>query len=139
MKIGIVTQSYHPRPGGVTENVYHTALKLTERGHDVTVITSGRWARSSNGRSPDEETEGVGDDRVRVLRLGRNVLVPVNGAHSNVALGMGLSRSLKRILHAESFDLLHTHNPVAPTLPLLNDELILAVGAVVVPRHAGRA
>ena len=29
--------------------------------------------------------------------------------------------------------------PVAPVLPLVNDELVLAVGAVVVPQHLARA
>ena len=40
MKIGIVSQSYYPRYGGVTEHVHHTALELRRRGHEVTIITS---------------------------------------------------------------------------------------------------
>ena len=28
MKIGIVSQSYYPRYGGVTEHVHHTAVEL---------------------------------------------------------------------------------------------------------------
>ncbi len=40
MKIGIVTQSYYPRFGGVTEHVHATAMELVRRGHDVRVITA---------------------------------------------------------------------------------------------------
>ena len=40
MRIGIVTQSYYPRYGGVTENAHNTAVELRRRGHEVTIITS---------------------------------------------------------------------------------------------------
>ena len=39
MKLALVTQSYYPRYGGVTEHVAHTARELRARGHEVTVVT----------------------------------------------------------------------------------------------------
>ncbi len=104
MKVVHVTQSYYPRPGGVTAHVHHVACELRRRGHDVTIITSHA---GSNG----EEYEGV-------IRLGRNVLVPMNGAWVNTTIGWTLHRDLSRILHALRPDVIHTHCPLAPTLPL---------------------
>ena len=40
MKIALVSQSYYPRFGGVTEHVAHTASELRTRGHEVTVVTT---------------------------------------------------------------------------------------------------
>jgi phosphatidylinositol alpha-mannosyltransferase len=104
MRIALVTQSYYPRPGGVTEHVYHTARELRRLGHDVTVVTSR-----------------VGGDASEpgVVRVGRNILVPFNGAWVNVAVGTRLARDLERVFDAIQPDVIHAHCPLAPTLPLL--------------------
>jgi len=107
VRIGIVTQSYYPRYGGVTEHVHNTALELRRRGHDVTIVT---------GRFRDRrETEPA----LGVERVGTNVLVPFNQAFVDLTVGFGLRRRMRRLLRAGRFDLLHIHNPNAPTLPLL--------------------
>ena len=106
MRIGIVSQSYYPRYGGVTEHVHNTALELGRRGHEVTIIT-GRF------RPGGERLQAA-----EIRRVGHNVLVPFNRAFVDVTLGVGLRRQLRRLLRAESFDLLHIHNPNAPTLPV---------------------
>jgi phosphatidyl-myo-inositol alpha-mannosyltransferase len=106
VKIAIVTQSYYPRPGGVTEVAHASALELRKRGHDVTIITT-----HFDGREP--ETRGT-------IRVGRNVLVPVNGAWVNMTIGTGLRGQLSRIFRREAFDIVHTHCPLVPTLPLLS-------------------
>ena len=59
VKIGIVSQSYYPRYGGVTEHVHHTAVELRRRGHEVTIITS-RFRRGE----PSTQT-GVGAHRLQ--------------------------------------------------------------------------
>jgi phosphatidylinositol alpha-mannosyltransferase len=105
LKIGIVTQSYYPFFGGVTEHVHHVALALERRGHAVTIITGGA-GRDEPG-SP-----------LRVLRTGRTVLVPSNGARATVTLGFGLRRWLRRVLRAEDFDIVNCQCALAPTLPL---------------------
>ena len=104
MKIAIVSQSYYPRTGGVTENVHHTAVELRNRGHDVTVVTT---------RYGDEPVERG------VERIGRNVLVPINGAWVNMTVGSNLYRDLKRVFATLDPDVIHTHNALTPTLPLL--------------------
>lgn len=105
MRIAIVTQSYYPKPGGVTEVAHHTAELLMEKGHYVKIITT-RY----NGREPEDEN---------VIRIGRNLLVPVNGAWVNVTAGIGLTKRLARIFDEENFDIIQTHCALVPTLPLL--------------------
>jgi phosphatidylinositol alpha-mannosyltransferase len=106
VKIGIVSQSYYPRFGGVTEHVHHTAVELRKRGHDVLIITS------HFGRG--ETTNGNG-----VARIGHNLLIPFNGAFVDLAVGLRLEQQLRSLLRTWEFDVLHTHAPLVPTLPLM--------------------
>jgi len=106
VKIGIVSQSYYPRPGGVTEVAHFSALELRKLGHDVTIITT--------------HYSGVERPEAGVIRIGRNVLVPVNGAWVNMTVGLGLRAELERIFERERFDIIHAHCPLVPTLPLLS-------------------
>jgi phosphatidylinositol alpha-mannosyltransferase len=108
VKIGIVTQSYYPRPGGVTEVAHFSAKELRRLGHDVTIITT--------------RYDGSERDEPGVVRIGRNVLVPVNGAWVNMTVGARLRGELRRIFERERFDVIHTHCPLVPTLPLLTLE-----------------
>ncbi len=105
MNIGIVSQSYYPRPGGVTEAVHYTARELRSRGHRVTIITT-RYGRDC------QPCEGV-------IRIGRNALVPVNGAWVNVTLGFNLKGQMERIFRRENFHIIQTHCPLVPSLPLV--------------------
>lgn len=105
LRIAVVSQAYHPAVGGVTEHVDATVRVLRDRGHEVTVITS-RFARG------EREEPGV-------LRIGRNVVIPYNGAENNMTVGMGLPRRLAGILERGRFDVIHTHCPLSPVLPLL--------------------
>ena len=105
MRIGIVTQSYYPRFGGVTEHVHATATELVRRGHDVRVITA--------------RFDGARDAGLRVERIGRNVLIPYNRAYVDYTVGWNLKGQLKALFRRHAFDLVHTHCPAAPSLPLL--------------------
>ena len=115
LKIGILSQAYHPAVGGVTEHVDATASALRERGHDVAIIT----ARFADREYPAHEQNGANGHERRVYRIGWNVAVPYNGAENNVTFGFGLREKLEEILAEERFDLLHVHCPVSPVLPLL--------------------
>jgi len=86
VRIGIVSQSYYPRFGGVTEHVHYSAAALRRRGHEVTIITGGgRAAR-----------EGPGPPGVE--RLGHSVLIPFNRAFVDLTVGFGLRRRMRRLL-----------------------------------------
>ncbi|HSQ60032.1 MAG TPA: glycosyltransferase family 4 protein [Acidobacteriota bacterium] len=108
--IAIVTQAYHPSVGGVTEHVAGTARALRARGNRVTIITSGDGRNGNGATEPD------------VVRLGRNLVVPFNGAENNVTVGRGLRRSLEALLGPAArgrFDVAHVHCPLSPVLPML--------------------
>ena len=111
MKIGIVSQSYYPRYGGVTEHVHHTALELRRRGHDVTIITS-KFRQGEAGIAGVE-------------RIGHNVLVPFNRAFVDLTVGWSLRRDLERVFQRHDFDVLHVHCPTAPSIPVLAIESAL--------------
>lgn len=106
MKIGIVSQSYYPRYGGVTEHVHALAAELRRRGHEVTIITSF-FRRGEKGF------------RDGVLRIGWNILVPFNRAFVDFAIGISLKRQLKQAIRDLDLDVVHVHCPTAPTLPIM--------------------
>ncbi len=110
LKIGILSQAYHPAVGGVTEHVDATAHALRARGHDVAVIT---------GHYSERESRGLTENGYPVHRIGRNLAVPYNGAENNLTIGIGLRRKLEELFERERFDLLHLHCPLSPFLPLL--------------------
>jgi phosphatidylinositol alpha-mannosyltransferase len=105
MRIGIVSQSYYPRYGGVTEHVHALAHELRRRGHEVTIITSF-FRRGEKGF-----VDGV-------LRIGWNILVPFNRAFVDFAIGVSLKRQLRRAIRTLDLDIVHVHCPTAPTLPI---------------------
>ena len=113
MRIAMVTQSYYPHLGGVTEHVHHLSTHLRRLGHRVTVITAGPARSDDNG----------------TIRMGRNAVFPINGAMVNVTVGLGLKRRLAAIFR-QDFDLIHIHCPLEPTLPLA---ALMAVGEAASP------
>ena len=115
LRIAIVSQAFHPAVGGVTEHVVGTARALRARGHRVTIITS-----RFDGPDADDTRDGLD-----VVRLGRNLVVPYNGAESNLTLGWNLGARLDRLFAPggiPAFDVVHIHCPVSPLLPLLANE-----------------
>jgi len=105
LKIGIVTPTYHPYPGGVPEHVYHTCVELGRVGHEVRVLTT----HFGRGTAPNEE---------QVIRIGRSIPVPANGSICPVAVDVRMRAKVRRTLRAERFDVLHLHEPLMPTLCL---------------------
>jgi phosphatidylinositol alpha-mannosyltransferase len=102
MRIAMVTQSYYPRLGGVTEHVHCLSKALRSLGHQVTVITSG----------PPADVEDS------TVRIGRNALFPINGAMVNVTVGFNLGKRLRKEFSNGVFDVIHIQCPLEPTLPL---------------------
>ncbi|MFC1800410.1 glycosyltransferase family 4 protein [Candidatus Eisenbacteria bacterium] len=102
MKIAMVTQSYYPRVGGVSEHVHYLSAALRRLGHEVAVITSGP------GTSRDRDT----------IRIGRNTVFPINGAMVNVTVGLRLRKQIRQTITDGDYDLVHIHCPLEPTFPL---------------------
>ena len=105
MRIGIVSQSYYPRYGGVTEHVHALAVELRRRGHEVTILTS-HFRKGETG------------DAHLVRRIGYNILVPFNRAFVDFTVGFSLKGQLKRAIRELDLDVVHVHCPSAPTLPV---------------------
>src|SRR5512141_3098134 len=111
LRIAIVSQAYHPAVGGVTEHVDGTSRALRARGHEVTIVTS-RFADS--GAAAAEARDGV-----RVARLGRNVVVPFNGAENNLTLGWNLQTTMRALytpLGRSRFDVIYVILPLSTIL-----------------------
>ncbi len=107
LRVGIVSASYYPILGGVSEQVHGLAVGLARRGHDVTILT-GHCRMDSEERTP----RGV-----EVERLGRTFLLPINGGRTALALSPRLEAELSDRIEGR-FDLLHIHAPYEPGLPL---------------------
>lgn len=104
MKIGIVTQTYYPYPGGVTEHVHSTYMVLRRLGNDVKIITT-----SYGGGAKEDEGEDI-------IRIGRAIPVLANGSVCPVVVSPGIAGEFRQILRAERFDILHVHEPLMPFL-----------------------
>jgi phosphatidylinositol alpha-mannosyltransferase len=122
MRVAVVAQPYYPQAGGVSEHVHHTALELRRLGHDVDVVTS-------RFRTHRESGDGV-------LRIGRNILLPHLGALANVNAGWNLGKEMEAIYRRADYDVVHVHEPLSPTLPLVAIERAPAHAVVVGTFHA---
>ena len=110
MKIAQVSEFFAPWAGGVSEHVLHLTRELRALGHEVHVLTS----RHRRGGAPvDAQIEPA------THRFGWSVRFPYNGGLANVTYSPGLPRRLDAVLAREGYDIVHIHNPVTPTLPLL--------------------
>lgn len=128
-RIAIVSQSYYPVIGGVSEHVHYQAMELLRRGHDVTIVTGpiGRdplrstrrrsfWSLptdSSFGSELIRQLEAAGG---RIRRVGRTRTIVWNGRTVTTVGEPGLGRELSR-MDPEEFDLVHVHAPFEPFLP----------------------
>jgi phosphatidylinositol alpha-mannosyltransferase len=104
MKIGIVCPYTWAVPGGVQQHVRDLAEALIELGHIVSVI------------SPADEDTPLPD---YVVSAGRAVPVPYNGSVARLAFGFLSASRVRRWVKEGNFDVLHVHEPAAPSLGLL--------------------
>ena len=119
MRIGMVCPYTWEVPGGVREHVSGLAEALMELGHQVSVIAP------------------ADDDAVLpsyVVPAGRAVPVPYNGSVARLSFGFLSASRVRRWLKDGEFDVLHVHEPAAPSLSLL--ACWVADGPIVATMHA---
>jgi phosphatidyl-myo-inositol alpha-mannosyltransferase len=119
MRIGMVCPYTWEVPGGVREHVSGLAEALMELGHHVSVIAP------------------ADDDAVLppyVVPVGRAVPVPYNGSVARLSFGFLSASRVRRWLKDGDFDVLHVHEPAAPSLSLL--ACWVADGPIVATMHA---
>jgi phosphatidylinositol alpha-mannosyltransferase len=118
MRVGLVSPYSFDTPGGVQAHVRDLAETLLELGHEVSVLT------------PAERED---DLPPYVVSAGRAVPVPYNGSVSRLAFGPLSTVRVRRWLKDGEFDVLHVHEPVAPSISLL--AVMAAKGPVVATFH----
>jgi phosphatidylinositol alpha-mannosyltransferase len=104
MKIGMVCPYTWDVPGGVQQHIRDLAETLIELGHTVSVI------------SPADEDTPLPD---YVVPAGRAMPVPYNGSVARLAFGFLSASRVRRWVKEGGFDVLHVHEPTAPSLSLL--------------------
>ena len=119
MRVGIVCPYAWDVPGGVREHVSGLAEALMDLGHEVSVIAP------------------ADDDAILppyVVPAGRAVPVPYNGSIARLSFGFLSAGRVRRWLRDGNFDVLHVHEPAAPSLSLL--ACWVADGPIVATMHA---
>ncbi|HEY2195682.1 MAG TPA: glycosyltransferase family 4 protein [Actinomycetospora sp.] len=118
MRVGIVCPYSLDVAGGVQAHVLDLARALERLGHHVDVL------------APASAATPVPDF---VARAGRAVGVPYNGSVARLTFGPVSMHRVRRWLRAGAFDVLHLHEPTAPSLSML--ALAVADGPVVATFH----
>jgi len=116
MRIALVSPYSWTYPGGVTRHIEALAGQFFAAGHDVRVFApydppDRLSARMHRGARP--EARELPD---WLIPLGRTIGVKSNGAVSNLPHTPYAITTLRRELRAGGFDVIHTHEPVAPVV-----------------------
>jgi phosphatidylinositol alpha-mannosyltransferase len=104
VKIGLVCPYVWDVPGGVQAHVRDLAETLIALGHQVSVLT------------PAEDDTAL---PAYCVGAGRAVPIPYNGSVARLLLGPVSAGRTRRWLRGGEFDLIHVHEPVAPSVALL--------------------
>ena len=118
MRIGMVCPYSFDVHGGVQAHVLQLAGVMRERGHEVSVLAPA----SKHVELPDF-----------VVSAGKAVPIPYNGSVARLRFGPATHRKVKKWLADGDFDVLHLHEPNAPSLSLL--ALMIADGPIVATFH----
>lgn len=103
VKIALVTPYDFSYPGGVTEHTAALAAGLQQRGHSVQILAaySGYESRTPPG--------------LRVVTR-RVTTVPIAGTVARVGLSPLTYLTIRQILRAEAFDVIHLQEPLTPSI-----------------------
>ena len=104
IRIGIVCPYSLDVPGGVQEHVKDLAEALIDLGHVVSVL------------APADDDDTLPE---YVVPAGRAIAVPYNGSVARLAFGPLSANRVRRWIKDGNFDVLHVHEPAAPSLSLL--------------------
>jgi len=103
-RVGIVCPYAWDVPGGVRSHVADLALTLMARGFDVSVL------------APVEDPDTLPD---YVFDGGRPTAVSYNGSVARMSFGVRATRRVRQWIREGNFDVVHIHEPVAPSSSLL--------------------
>lgn len=120
MRIGMVCPYSFDVPGGVQSHVLQLATVFRDAGHEVSVLAPA--SPEAGDSLPDFVVSG-----------GRAVPIPYNGSVARLRFGPATHRKVKKWLQQGDFDVLHLHEPNAPSLSML--ALNIAEGPIVATFH----
>ena len=103
-RIGIVCPYSWDVPGGVRSHVADLAITLQGRGYEVNVL------------APVEDPDTLPK---YVVNGGRPTAVSYNGSTARLSFGVRATRRVRQWIREGDFDVVHIHEPVAPSLSLL--------------------
>src|ERR1043166_2343623 len=115
MKVGVVGPYSWSFGCGVVDHAEAQARALTAIGIETRLLI-GNDPPGSFSRVLHPRTGRPGPPPEGVIPLGRSVVVPGNGALSNLVLSPHAVPQMRRALAREGFDLIHVHEPLAPML-----------------------
>jgi phosphatidylinositol alpha-mannosyltransferase len=118
MRIGMVCPYSFDVHGGVQAHVLQLAEVFQARGHEVSVLAPS----SPHVKLPDYVVSG-----------GKAVPIPYNGSVARLRFGPATHRMVKKWIANGDFDVLHLHEPNAPSLSVL--ALMIAEGPIVATFH----
>ncbi|MEN6554375.1 MAG: glycosyltransferase family 4 protein [Methanobacterium sp.] len=99
MRIAMIISTPFPPEEGIGYHVYNISKKLMERGHDITVITRGKF-----------RTETEIFDRIKIIKV---PFLPLYPFHVHIH-GFVLNRLFKHL--ENEFDIVHIHTPLTPLI-----------------------
>ncbi len=115
-----------PHPWGarneVNEFVERVSAELAERGHRVVIATSSgsrravRESRRAVTDAHDRPASLFAASHPRVLALGTGIPLPRGPRPRAAPLPVDVSRALESLLGGVDFDVVHVHDPFAPSL-----------------------
>src|SRR4051794_12763116 len=113
----MVTPFAWSQPHPVNEHVRAASDELRRRGHEVVVLApSNRAADLAQGRRALRRLGAQGESLAGVVALGP--AVPIS-RKSRLGVPIGVRANLELALGADSFDVLHAHEPGLPSLSYL--------------------
>jgi phosphatidylinositol alpha-mannosyltransferase len=118
MRVGMVCPYSFDVPGGVQSHVLQLAEVLRTRGHEVSVLAPA----SPHVKLPDY-----------VVSAGKAVPIPYNGSVARLQFSPAVHGKVRRWLTRGDFDVLHLHEPNAPSLSMW--ALRVADGPIVATFH----
>jgi phosphatidylinositol alpha-mannosyltransferase len=107
VRVGLVCPYTWDVPGGVQAHIHDLAKTLIGFGHEVSVIT------------PADDDDPEHPLPPYVVSTGRAIPVPYNGAVARMAFGVVSMTRVRRWLREGNFDVVHVHEPAAPSLGML--------------------
>lgn len=104
MKIGMVTPYNWSNPGGVRSHIQGLSAALIDRGHQVDIL------------APADDPAAL---PLNVTYGGKPINVSYNGSVAGLTFGVGATRRVRGWIREGEFDIVHVHEPLAPSLSVL--------------------